>query len=254
MRLASVIFVTSILSGCVADSSSGDDDDLAAEDAKADGSSIAGYYQFQGEPLTYEWIDSINLHSNNTFEAVMGNNVSNLSGHRYVASGTYTFTGGVLTLHMVADVIGPHTMTYHAHATGGALQLQQTGADPFSIAKKPIVSLTFKPDYTVTQSGPLHAGEALLVRYAESRASCTNSDGVFVTPFETVDGGLQAGTIREFNRHAVNHYLGALGFVPAQGNDLTLWFDVGSVDNHDVLLCSHWDSSFGKNYHFQIVP
>ncbi len=174
----------------------------------------------------------------------MGSDVSNLSGHHFPETGTYTLDASGLVL---------NGARWDVARKGDTLRVKGASAW-FTMKKAPLVTLTFGADWSVTQSGPLVASEALLVRYAASRDTCAPpaKGGLFVSALAQVDGGVVTGLTGEFGSQPVHGFLGALGFVPP-GANLAMWFETGATDSQGGSTCSRWDSRFGQNYHFAIA-
>ena len=239
-----------IITGCAVSPDA--DEDTTGDDGKADASHLAGYFQLTGDVANHEWIETINFHSNGVFEAWMGNDTSNLSGHHFVASGTFAVHNSSMTLKMVASSLTGDT-TYDFKLANDVLELEQQGSPDakFAMHREPLASITFGGDWTVHQGGPLHAGEALLVRYAASRVTCPvlGEDGSdFITTLASVDHGGTRGIVNGYNTEPLNGFYDALGFVPESGHDLAIWFQISTPG------CSKFDSNFGNNYHFTITP
>src|SRR5262249_52888007 len=121
------------------------------------------------------------------------------------------------------------------------------------------IAITFAADGSAKASGPLSPGATALVMYSTSRVHCASSHiqghpedpqswlaGLYVV--NGVNGWLDWGL-----GGPVNGYYRALTQIPSGGGggggsgDLALWF-------HDhSATCDHWDSDFGRNYHFAVT-
>jgi hypothetical protein len=222
------------------------------QDLTAD--TLAGYYELSGDANNDDWIEAVALHADGSYEANMGSDVSNLSGHHFAASGSWTVTqtDSETVIRLGADMLG-----YQVDAKGDVMKLLPRGGSGkwFTLTKKSLVTLTFNADWSTTQSGPLVASEALLIRYAAARDTCVppSNGGLFVSALGNSDVGPVTVLTDEFGSKPVKGFLGALGSVP-NGKSLTLWFVTGSVDFQGASTCSHPDSKFGANYHFPITP
>lgn len=100
-------------------------------------------------------------------------------------------------------------------------------------------TLTFAPNYTQTQSGPIVAGGQLQLAYATSRLhGCTGALAAHVRfdPTRTpIDPSIDSGA--------------ATVTVPADAaNRVTIWFDASGAG------CHTYDSAYGANYVFAIAP
>ncbi len=113
------------------------------------------------------------------------------------------------------------------------------------------VVLAFDGDWSETQSGPIQAGDQMIVHYDPSRLDqCAGSTGGHaawgITGYYQVDGG----TVKSvFVSRADGPDL-----VPADpsvavphGHDLAMWFETSSVWG-----CHAYDSNMNANYHFTI--
>jgi hypothetical protein len=207
---------------------------------------IEAYFELAGDANNDQWIEAIALHTDGSFEANMGSDVSNLSGHHFAETGTYTLDASSLVLN--GDERWP------VSRSGDTLRVKGNLGTWFTMKETKLVTLTFHADWSVTQSGPLVENEALLVRYAASRDTCAPpaKGGLFVAALGQVDGGVVTGITGEFGAQPVRGWLGALGFVPT-GKDLSVWFEVGAADGQGVTTCTRWDSRYGQNYRFAIA-
>lgn len=101
--------------------------------------------------------------------------------------------------------------------------------------------LSFNADWSVAPSGPIVAGEPLVLRYELARlARCRGTDwslaGFFTTPtIHRHDVALPATT----RTGAVEQFI-----IAPFGPEMTLWFE-----NSDLSGCHTWDSDFGRNFH-----
>ena len=113
-------------------------------------------------------------------------------------------------------------------------------------------TLTFGGDFGVSVSGSLQKGKKVRVAYDASRLTACRGDqnghpGWTITGYYTIG----SGSVHSFE---------AGGFSPSGGTeppvltldasgDLQVWFQ-----NNSVWGCNAYDSAFGKNYHFTVLP
>jgi hypothetical protein len=240
--------------GATSDGSSGTEEDLTS-------SNLAGYYEFTGPSLD-SWIEQLALHADGSFEANIGSDVSNLSGHHFQTTGTFDFKkqGGtnVLSLHALGDFAVAGSSSYDVSRNGNTITLKEHGgaaSTAFHMQQAKLVTITFNADWTITQSGPIVANAPFLVRYAASRDDCPipQGGGLDLTAFGQFDNGAPTSITFPFNSQPVKGFLAMFGF-PAQGDSLAVWFKGGAHDSQDVSTsCTHWDSNLGKNYHFTVA-
>lgn len=233
--------------GCAA---AGDEDDDASSADQDVTASFAGYYRMRGGQSfgLDRWIEEINLHADGSYEGNFGNDVSNLSGHHYRDAGSYRVEtkNGTTTISFDGD-------PYEVRRKGAGLELRFVGAgwsnQPwFSMPKQPApATLTFAADGSAKASGPLPAGGTVLVLYAAARVHCASPDRGFFAGTWSVDGGASGWLDWGLAGPAKGAYR-ALVEVPSAGHDFAIWFH--DTDGH---ACDHWDSAFGKNYHFPIA-
>lgn len=113
-------------------------------------------------------------------------------------------------------------------------------------------TLTFGGDFHVNVSGTLQKGKKVRVAYDANRLTACRGD----------QNGHPGWTITGFYKigNGAVHSFEAGGFSPSGGTeppvltldasgDLQLWFQ-----NNSVWGCNAYDSDFGKNYHFTILP
>jgi hypothetical protein len=112
--------------------------------------------------------------------------------------------------------------------------------------------VTFGGNWQVNASAPLTVGHKVTVQYDASRLTNCRGDyqghaGWLITGFYRLNGG----AVQSFE---------AGGFSPSGGTakpeialgatgDLEIWFQ-----NTSIYGCSAYDSAFGKNYHFTVLP
>jgi hypothetical protein len=256
--LPSLLLGLFVFVGCAA--SSAEDEEVDTTDEELATNPLHGYFDWDGQANTSRWLGAIALHRDGTFEANIGNNVSNLSGHHHPGYGTYTVAstangGKLLTLDY--DFFGHATERYDVTVQGDSLKMKLRdwdGADWFTVHKKKAATLTFAADWTVSVDGPLVAGAPLVVRYAASRNSCTApADGGLSTIMHAkVDGQRKWWVVQQFGRKPVKGVMGSVGYVP-EGHHLSVWFENGAVGQADERTCTSWDSRFGANYYFPIA-
>jgi hypothetical protein len=112
-------------------------------------------------------------------------------------------------------------------------------------------TLAFPADGSFTQSGSVHAGDAIVVHYAPERlAQCnaeTNGNAAWgITLHWQVDGGAVHDALA--TRPDGTELVAADPVVTVpRGHDLALWFEASSVYG-----CHAYDSANGANYHVAI--
>jgi len=111
--------------------------------------------------------------------------------------------------------------------------------------------LSFDADFSSSQSGPIHAGDKVVVHYDPSRLSqCSGSTGGHaawgVTGHWQVDGGSVHDLMVSASDGSTLVASDPQIAMP-RGRDLALWFEATSVWG-----CHAYDSAFGANYHFTI--
>lgn len=235
-----------LVAGCAA-ADDGEDASSADQDVTA---SYAGYYRIRGDQGfgLDRWIEEINLHADGSYEGNFGNDVSNLSGHHYRNAGSYRVEtkDGKTKILFDGD-------PYEVRRKGSGLELRFVGAgwpsQPwFTMPKEAApATLTFAADGSAKASGPLPAGGTVLVLYAAARVHCASPDHGFLAGTWSVDGGPGGWLDWGLAGPAKGTYR-ALVDVPQTGADFAIWFH--DTDGH---ACDHWDSAFGKNYHFPIA-
>ncbi len=111
--------------------------------------------------------------------------------------------------------------------------------------------LDFGSDWSFSQSGPVHAGDQVVVHYSTDRLNqcyaLSNEQAAWgVTAHWQVDGGavhdVAAGRADGSQLVAADPVI----TVP-RGHDLALWFEATSIYG-----CHAWDSAYGANYHVTI--
>jgi hypothetical protein len=108
--------------------------------------------------------------------------------------------------------------------------------------------LAFPAGGDMTQSGPIHAGDEIVVHYDPARlARCSGSTGGHAAWGVTGHWQVDGGAVHDVE---VTRADGA-EVVPAdptltvpRGSDLALWFEATNIWG-----CHAWDSAFGANYH-----
>jgi hypothetical protein len=111
--------------------------------------------------------------------------------------------------------------------------------------------LTFTPDGNVFQTGPIHAGDQIVVDYAPFRVgTCNASSGGSpqwgITGHWMIDGG----PAHDFNpARADGDQLVAADpiIVVPIGSDLAMWFE-----STNIYGCHAYDSAYGQNFHFGV--
>lgn len=251
-RLSAVTVASGLLAATVAlalTGCSGADGAQASsdEDLRADTSSTPiGHYLLsaEGSGDDVSWLNEINLHEDGTFDGNFGNGLSNLSGHFFLANGTYTLTSGAqgksLNLSYSWDgQSGTASFLYSVQAHGLRLKPTDDSSEPwFSMdAAAAPVTMTFAADGSAPSLHAAHAGETLLVRYSASRLQC--GSGSSLAAEASLDSP-QPNMVSSVNE--VNGYYDFL--VPVgEGKELDLWFE-----NTNSQGCVFWDSNASKNF------
>lgn len=113
-------------------------------------------------------------------------------------------------------------------------------------------SIVFGSDGKFEQSGAIHAGDRISVRYDQSRLTkCEQTQGGHpvwtISGFAQVDGeepkAFDTGRAEGFEREAID----AIVQIPADARKLALWFQA-----HSISGCNEYDSNEGQNYVFEI--
>lgn len=134
-------------------------------------------------------------------------------------------------------------------ACGGAPDAGETGES--SQAATSEATVVFHANYTTEVRGSLERGKRLKVLYAVDRATCRATQGgqpqFSVTAFYRWDGG----EIRSVQVAGLRSDPSAPepGIDLDRTGDLEMWFE-----NVDRYGCHSYDSDFGKNYHFRVLP
>jgi hypothetical protein len=234
--------------------------DSTSADENLTSAQLAGYYELTGQHGDF-WIEQLALHPDGSFEANMGTDESNVSGHHFPTTGTFDVKsqGGTELLSLRAIGINAGDSTYDVVVTGDKLEFKDHGAPggaSFRLHKTELATITFNADWSITPSGPIVADAPFLVRYAASRDDCPPPEGggLALEAFGEI-GGITASITQPFNSQPVKGFLSAFGSVSSQGaTDLAVWFKGGAQDAHEVSTgCTHWDSNLGKNYHFTVT-
>lgn len=122
----------------------------------------------------------------------------------------------------------------------------------FSVAPAPSGAvLEFNADYSEDQSGPLRAGDQVIVHYdparlAECEASRNGTAAWSVTMHYKVDGGA-VKTMLVSRAEGYELIAADPTLTVPRGSDLELWFSATSVYG-----CNAIDSDLGANYHYAI--
>jgi hypothetical protein len=233
--------LTACSGGTASEVTNGGDQDLTANP-------LSGYYEFS-EGDEGAGFESIYIETDGSWVGPGHSDVSG-SGNDFFVGGTSTVktNGGAFTLVMHSP--GQPDFSYGVARNGDSVTFKILGTS-FTMKRKKIVTLTFDASWNVQQSGPLIAGEALLVRYAAGRIPCSVPAGgaLFSRSLCTVDNrnpiGLALGS------DVINGFIRQLGSVP-DGSKLAVWFETGGGSNSQVT-CRHVDSKFGQNYQFDIL-
>jgi hypothetical protein len=116
-------------------------------------------------------------------------------------------------------------------------------------AATPIV--TFGADWSVTQSAPLVAGQAAILRYDTNRQPLCRAT-YHGLPAWAITGSFRGDDSANVTTVVVNNGSIATSVVDVPitvpyGSDLSIWFR-----SSDEFGCSSWDSSYGQNFHFAV--
>ena len=247
LALGSFALVVSFLAGCSAPVES---EAESADDAVT--TTPLGHYVLgaAGAGNDGNWLNEINLHRDGTFDGDFGNGLSNLSGHYFLANGTYKIThssaGSLITFSYELGEAGTVSYRFELQAHGLRLQPTDDASEPWftmDAARAP-VTLTFAADGSVSAAAALHAGDTALLRYAASRSKCSGK-GARVSMFASIDSP-QPSFVS--SPDAVAGYYDLLVDV-GDGKQLDVWFEDGNDSG-----CSKWDSNASHNFVFAIAP
>jgi hypothetical protein len=192
-----------------------------------------------------QWLNEINLHKDGTFDGNFGNAVSNLSGHYFLANGTYTFgsTSAGKTLELTYSYDGQSgtgSYLYTVERSGLRLQSADDTSEPaftMDSAAAPI-TLSFAADGSAPGVHTAHAGDTLLLRYSAARLKC-GGNGAGLAALASLDSP-QPSVVDSVNE--VDGYYDFL--VPvAEGKKLSIWFE-----NTNEQGCVFWDSNASQNF------
>jgi len=248
--LAIVVFFSAL--GCGAGSGTEPSSSTSEQAVSADvASTLVGHFVLAaaGPGNDDNWINEINLHKNGTFDGNFGNSVSNLSGHFFLANGTYLIaqTSHAEALSLSYSLDGQSASIEYllqVQANGVELRPTDSASEPwFSMDAAPApIALTFAADGSLSAAGALHAGDTALVRYEGSRSKCTGK-GAAVTLLGDIDFPQPQFV------DAVNEVDGYFEFlVPvSKGTSLTLWFETANASG-----CSVRDPSSEETYELTI--
>ncbi len=235
------------LSGCsgAADAQTSSDQDLSADTS----STPIGHYLLDaaGAGDDGSWLNEINLHKDGTFDGDFGSGLSNLSGHYFLANGTYTLTstsaGKSLNLTYLFDG-RPETSSFLYSVQAHGLRVKPTD-DPsepwFSMDAAPApVTLSFAADGSAPSVHAIHAGTTALLRYSAARLRC--GSGSQLSAFASIDSPQPSVAVTV---SPVDGYYDVLVPVPA-GKKLSVWFENTGSN------CTYWDSNASQNFVFTI--
>lgn len=116
-------------------------------------------------------------------------------------------------------------------------------------AESPVIA--FETDWSETQSGAIHAGDALIVHYDPLRlnrcSGSTHGNAAWaITGWYAIDGG-EAHSFAASKPDGGTLLAADPAITVGDGRDLAVWFEATSIWG-----CHDWDSDFGANYHFAI--
>jgi hypothetical protein len=112
-------------------------------------------------------------------------------------------------------------------------------------------TLAFGQDWSFTQSGPVHAGDRIVIHYAPQRLQQCQAEqnevpAWGITAHWQVDGGDVHDVMAATPNGTFLAPADPIVTVP-RGHDLALWFEATSIYG-----CHAWDSDYGANYHVTI--
>lgn len=111
--------------------------------------------------------------------------------------------------------------------------------------------LAFGADWSQTQSGPVHAGDHVVIDYAPARlAQCAGSTGGHAAWGITGHWQVDGGTVHDVmvTRPDGTDLVAADPVIAVpRGADLALWFE-----STNIWGCHAYDSAYGANYHVTI--
>jgi len=242
--VTSFALLSLVASGCAA----ANDSDATSSEDLASTAPIGHYLLATDNPTSFLWLNEINLHHDGTFDGNFGSDVSNLSGHFFLANGTYkvaqTSRGRALSLTYSLDGSPSGTQSYVFKTTAHGIDLRAEGDSAwFSMdsAAAP-VTIHFYADGSVHADGALHVGDTALVRYAAGRAKCSGKNqnlGVFAAIDSPQPQFVDSPV-------AVNGFYDFMVPVSA-GKNLSVWFESTNSSG-----CVVWDSNASRNFVFPI--
>ncbi len=249
-RLAPVVVGLVSLAGAAGCSGAADSDASSGADLSASSSSAStpiGHYVLSnaGSGDDDTWLNEINLHKDGSFDGNFGNAASNLSGHFFLANGTYTLgsSSAGKTLDLSYSLDGQSgTSSYLYTAVSGGLRLKaadDTSEPAFVMDSAPApITVSFAADGSAPSVHSAHAGDTLLLRYSAARLKCGGS-GAGLAALASLDSP-QPSVVDSVNE--VDGYYDFL--VPVgEGKKLSIWFE-----NTNEQGCVFWDSNASHNF------
>jgi hypothetical protein len=235
------------LAGCsgAGDAQTSSDEELSADTA----TTPIGHYLLDaaGSGDDASWLNEINLHKDGTFDGDFGSGLSNLSGHYFLANGTYTLgssaQGKSLSFsYSLAGRSATSSFLYAVQAHGLRLKPTDDASEPWfgmDTAAAP-VTLTFAADGSAPNVHTLHAGSTALLRYSAARLRC--GSGSQLSAFASIDSPQPSLAVTV---SPVDGYYDVL--VPVDpGKKLSVWFE------NTAASCTYWDSNDSQNFVFTI--
>jgi hypothetical protein len=252
---AASLVLLGALSGACAAPSDGESDDVESVEEDLNGATPLGFYvgPARQPAQACRWINKINFHKDGIFDGDFGNCIGNLSGHRFLANGTYavvdTPEGKAVDLTIPGRLGGVDRYLFKKTAAGFDFRFFIINAGSFpqsepwfstNRAASPI-SLTFNADWSRSQSGHVNGPATVLLRYADARRQCKGRNASLLA-YVSVDGK-HAQFVQ--TAQSINGFIGALVKIEG-GHDLAVWFH-----SSDESGCQFWDSNIGStNFHY----
>jgi hypothetical protein len=172
-------------------------------------------------------------------------------------SGFALFDDGTETSFSVSNLVGgvttPTDATIAVPAAAASVQLWFETNNIWGCAAYDSDTVDFGADWSFTQTGPVHAGDQVVVHYDPDRLNqcyaLSNEQPAWnITLYWQVDGGAITDVAADVPDGADLAPADPIISVPP-GHDLAMWFEATSIYG-----CQAWDSDYGSNYHVAIAP